>query len=205
MNYIAKYYNQNSVLIAYGSDHVKRILSEDRQMQILKQYGVVKKDYSVSICRIEPENNCEMILEAFAHTGNKLLYVGNWERCEFGKLLKKKYSKYDNISIVDAIYDLDVLYGLRNNCKFYIHGHSAGGTNPSLVEAMFCKCNILAYDVVYNRETTGNKAHYFSDAIDLALSLSGKEELSDNSSDMYELAMKRYTWRKIAQQYESLY
>ena len=69
--------------------------------------------------------------------------------------------------MVDSVYDLDILYALRNQCKCYIHGHSAGGTNPSLVEAMFFGKPILAYDVIYNRETTENKAHYFKTSEEL--------------------------------------
>ncbi len=68
--------------------------------------------------------------------------------------MKEKYGSCRNIDIVDAIYDLDVLYTLRVNAGMYIHGHSAGGTNPSSVEAMHFGMPILACDVVYNRETT---------------------------------------------------
>jgi len=205
VDYISKRYKKDSLLIAYGSDHVKREMPEDRHQEILEAFHLEQKTYFLSICRIEPENNCELILDVFAHTGKRLVFIGNWERCEFGHALKEEYSRYKNISIIDSIYDLDVLFVLRQNCKTYIHGHSAGGTNPSLIEAMFCECTILAYDVIYNRETTENKAHYFRDGIDLALLTSGDGEVADNAKKMYEIAERRYTWATIARQYEMFY
>lgn len=102
--------------------------------------------------------------------------------------------------MLDSVYDLDVLYALRNQCRCYIHGHSAGGTNPSLVEAMFFGKPILAYDVIYNRETTENEAHYFKTSEELV-------ELHSKLKDgckMQEIAKKRYTWSCIAWQYRIL-
>ena len=116
--------------------------------------------------------------------------------------LKEKYSKYSNINIHASEYDLDTLYVLRSNAREYIHGHSAGGTNPSLVEAMFFGKPILAFAVVYNRATTCEKAYYFKDAKELATLLT-RDDL--DGSVMKEIAMEQYTWKKIASQYEALY
>ena len=104
--------------------------------------------------------------------------------------------------MIDSLYDLDELYALRNNCECYIHGHSAGGTNPFLVEAMFFAKPIIAYDVVYNRETTENKAYYFKDTDSLIELLHNKDK---NGASMLEIAKRRYTWKHIAKQYEAIY
>ena len=104
--------------------------------------------------------------------------------------------------MLNSIYDLEILHTLRNNAKYYIHGHSAGGTNPSLVEAMFFGRPILSFDVVYNRETTKNKAHYFTDANDLQELI---RQGADNGKELKEIACKEYTWEKIAKEYEALY
>lgn len=205
VDYIQNRYKKKTVLIAYGSDHVKRSLTEQEQQDILDRYRVTPQEYHISICRIEPENNCEMILKVFARTHKTLIFIGNWENSDYGKNLKQQYKDSPNIRIVDAIYDLDILYVLRSYSKAYIHGHSAGGTNPSLVEAMFCKCNILAFDVIYNRESTNNQAYYFRDSVDLVLFTSGEESVESNASKMFELAMERYTWAKITKQYVALY
>lgn len=201
VDYISENYNKHSELIAYGGDHVVR--SVGGVDKILSSYGVDSNEYSMSLCRIEPENNCEMILKAYAESGQRLLFVGNWERSEYGRKLKEEYSKCKNISCVDAVYDVDTLYVLRAHSRFYIHGHSAGGTNPSLVEAMFCGCNVVAYDVVYNRETTENLAVYFSDEDSLQQIVT--DDKLCNREVMNEVAQRRYRWATIAQQYETLY
>lgn len=201
-DYVTETYNVDSEMIAYGGNHVLRCVDEEREQDILREYGVVSGNYAVSICRIEPENNCHITLEAFAQCGKRLLFVGNWNRNDYGKELKRKYANCKNITMIDSLYDLDVLYVLRKNAGWYMHGHSAGGTNPSLVEAMFFGRPIVAYDVVYNRETTGGKALYFKTSEDICELLS-REDL--NCEDLRLLAEERYKWSYIAKAYEKLY
>ncbi|MFI3285532.1 MAG: DUF1972 domain-containing protein [Rikenellaceae bacterium] len=204
VDHVTTSYRKNSSLIAYGGDHVVRNVSEATTKSILAKYRLTAKEYAITVCRIEPENNCDKILEAFKKSNTTLIFIGNWDKGEYGRRLKREYCNIPNINIVDAVYDLDSLHVLRTNSKYYIHGHSAGGTNPSLVEAMYSKCNILAYDVIYNRATTEDKAHYFNSSFELIQYLSSKE-LSDNSTNMFEIADRRYKWEVIARQYESLY
>lgn len=201
-DYVTETYGKPSVMISYGGDHAKRILTPEFVDEVLEKYGLKSGDYAVAVCRIEPENNSELVLEAFSKTEKTLVYVGNWNNSEYGRLLRKKYSRFPNIKMLDAIYDLDVLYALRSNACAYVHGHSAGGTNPSLVEAMFFGIPILAFDVVYNRETTGNKAYYFKNADEL-LRLLNSEKL--DGLPMVEIARKRYLWKTISSQYADLY
>lgn len=201
-DYVYKTYHKNAALIAYGGDHVRRKVSENIQIKHLTAYGLISGGYAITVCRIEPENNCHVTLEAFAHTEKKLVFIGNWGHSSYGRDLKEKYGSCPNIVLLDAIYDLDTLYTLRANAGIYIHGHSAGGTNPSLVEAMFFGRPIIAYDVVYNRETTQNKAYYFSDTESLKLLLS-RSDLG--GTVMKCIAEEMYTWQHIARQYYSLY
>lgn len=201
-DYVKATYGKDSELIAYGGDHTKRNLTDRQISGILDEYGVKKGEYAITVCRIEPENNSHTVLEAFAESGLNLVYIGNWHHSEYSRHLKEKYSGLPNLKLVDAVYDLDTLYALRSNAGIYVHGHSAGGTNPSLVEAMHFGIPIVAFDVVYNRETTENKAYYFNDASELKEILSRK---GLNGADMAEIARRRYTWRHISQQYVKLY
>lgn len=201
-DYVTETYHKDSVLIAYGGDHVERAVEEDKKAAVLKNYNVKPGKYAISVCRIEPENNCHMILEAFAQTDIPLVYIGNWERSEYGRELKEKYAKYPNIHIHNPEYNLDTLYVLRSNAGMYIHGHSAGGTNPSLVEAMFFGIPILAFDCIYNRASTDGKAYYYSNSHELGKLIVNK---TLDGRVMRVLAEKEYTWRKIASQYEALY
>lgn len=204
--YVKDTYGIDPVVIAYGGDHVLRKLDEQQQRELLKAYGVEPGQYAVTVCRVEPENNSRMILEAFAAAGMKLVFVGNWSRSDYSRSLKAEFEKYKHICFVDSEYNLDRLYALRSQCAFYIHGHSAGGTNPSLVEAMWLGRPILAFDVVYNRYTTGNRARYFRNKEELtALLQTGKEEQEGMGLALRQLAEQEYRWRRIAEQYEGCY
>ena len=201
-DYVKEEYGKESALIAYGGDHVIREIDADFEKEVLDRFSLSANDYAITVCRIEPENNCHNTLEAFSRTDKKLLFIGNWNRSEYGRNLKEKYSKFPNITIQDPIYDIDVLYALRKNAGLYIHGHSAGGTNPSLVEAMFFGCPILCYDVVYNRATTQEKSYYWAN-VDELVALLKRKDLS--GKEMIEIAQKEYTWKNITSQYEALY
>jgi glycosyltransferase involved in cell wall biosynthesis len=205
-DYVKNEYGRDSELIAYGGDQVIQNITEEEQQNILNKYNITSEGYSLAICRIEPENNVHLILEAYEKAQKPLLFIGNWLKSEYGRQLTEKYSKSKFVRIISAVYDLKVLNVLRSNCSIYLHGHSAGGTNPSLVEAMFFQKPIYAFDCVYNRESTENKAFYFKSVDDL-IELIGDATLENarNAVDMYYVANKRYRWEIIAKQYESLY
>lgn len=201
-DYVTETYHKPSELIAYGGDHVIRNVPEEQQQTILKQYGLNDHEYAITVCRIEPENNCHLTLKAFSQTNKTLVFIGNWQHSPYAQNLYREYKNIANIKLLDSIYELDTLFTLRSHAACYVHGHSAGGTNPSLVEAMFFGCPIIAYNVIYNRETTQNQAYYFSSVDELVQILSRKNL---DGSSMKQIAEKKYTWRYIAKQYEALY
>lgn len=201
-DYVRHVYDKDAKLVTYGGDHVLVDIEKEREIEILEQYGLEPDGYCMSLCRIEPENNCHIALEAFAKSKEKLIFIGNWKANGYSRKLKEQYSGYENIKLLDSIYDLEILHAMRKNCKCYIHGHSAGGTNPSLVEAMFFGRPILAFNIVYNRETTHHKANYYHNCKEL-LKLIGR--VPDNGKKMSEVAHRYYTWKHVAKEYEALY
>lgn len=201
-DYVSEMYHRPSKLIAYGGDHVKRNITPEFAKSILEKYDLRAGEYAITVCRIEPENNCEIVLDAFSRSSRTLVYIGNWQHSEFSRMLKEKFSRFNNIKMIDAIYDLDVLYALRSKAGLYVHGHSAGGTNPSLVEAMFFGIPIACYDVIYNKETTERKAYYFRDADDL-LEISLMKNLEGRH--LRDIAERRYKWSHISKKYCELY
>jgi len=203
--YVEHEYDVESTLIAYGGDHAKKInVSENT----LNEYPFLSSPYGFSVCRIEPENNIHLILSGVRHVKkHAVVIVGNWDNSAYGKALKSEYMDARHIHLLDPIYDQHLLNQLRSNCSFYLHGHSAGGTNPSLVEAMSLGLPIFAFDVGYNRASTLNEALYFKDSNDLAEQL---KDFDDNvlisiGSKMKEIAEKRYTWDSICNQYAALF
>lgn len=202
-DYVTETYHKPSELIAYGGDQVLMDVPESRQRELLNRFELDKGEYAVTVCRIEPENNVDMILDAFVETGMKIVVVGNFQGHSYSQELWSHYKNHRSIIMLNSIYNEELLYILRHNAAFYVHGHSAGGTNPALVEAMFFGHPILAYDVVYNRETTQNKADYFSTKEEL-MALMEHADFSDGTS-LKELAYERYQWKNIAEHYEKLY
>ena len=204
-DYVKSEYGVSSHLIAYGADHVT---TEALDEVIIKKYSFLKSKYLFKVCRIEPENNIHIILEAFSKSViNNFVLVGNWENSTYGKELKKKYGFFKNIFLLDPIYNQKILNQLRSNCHVYIHGHSAGGTNPSLVEAMYLKLPIIAFDAQYNKETTSYEALYFNNKLELIRLLENlnSKELSKIGESMKKVADSEYTWKEISNKYTELF
>tara|TARA_B110000003_G_scaffold274078_1_gene313125 strand:- start:3981 stop:5057 length:1077 start_codon:yes stop_codon:yes gene_type:complete len=203
-NYILDKYKISSTMIPYGGDHAKKQNNGD----LTSQYSFIKSDYAFSVCRIEPENNIEEIIKAFYSFKNyPLVIVGNWSNSSYGSKLKLRYQNLQNLHLLDPIYSQVKLDSLRSNCSIYIHGHSAGGTNPSLVEAMNLGLAIFAYDVCYNRETTLNKALYFKESNQLFKILTNIESIDLNKIrfEMKAIAQDKYSWLEVSKKYAKLF
>jgi len=181
------------LLIAYGGDHtmVPPAVSPVPAMP----------PYYLSIARIEPENNCEMILKAFdVEPSRRLVFVGNWNASAYGRDLKAHYAQRPHMYLLDPVYDLSVLAGLRAGACGYVHGHSVGGTNPSLVEALFHTSRILAFDCSFNRSTLGGQGAYFADEETLG-NLLRTDVTLDMAPSVMQTLHRRYGWDNIVEAY----
>lgn len=200
-DYTKERYGTLSRIIEYGGDHTLTVQPDEAAFH---KYPFLKNNYAFKVCRIEPENNVHMVLEAFEKIDKMpIVFVGNWSNSEYGIELKSKYKNHPNIIILDPIYNQEQLDILRSNATVYIHGHSAGGTNPSLVEAMNLGLPVVSFGISYNKVTTEYKADYFQT----------KEELVDiisnfhinafikNGKLMKEVADRRYQWKLITKKY----
>ncbi|SMY10365.1 DUF1972 domain-containing protein [Flavimaricola marinus] len=200
-DYVRAEYGTDCAVIAYGGDHA--VQAEAAPLTEI----VPPARYAFNVCRIEPENNVHMMLEAFADNADfPLVCVGNWDRSAYGADLKARYKDAPGLRILDPIYDTGKLKTLRAGSSAYIHGHSAGGTNPSLVEMMHFGVPVFAYDCMFNRHSTDDKALFFSDAADLRAKLANTDPgtLAANGAAMKALAQERYTWAAIGEAYFDL-
>ncbi|PNU20298.1 glycosyl transferase [Geothermobacter hydrogeniphilus] len=200
-DYVYSTYGADCHVIAYGGDHVL-----EASAQPLEDIDL-PENFAVAVCRIEPENNLHLILDAFSRQSEySLVIVGNWRSNAYGRELRDRYGSASHICLLDPIYDLGKLKTLRSQAAFYVHGHSAGGTNPSLVEAMHFGLPILAYDCDFNRATTEDRARYFADS-DQLLSLmreADPAEMERIGKEMLEIARRRYTWEAVGKEYFDL-
>lgn len=203
-NYTAIRYRTLSQIIEYGADHTLAVLPTPADRD---RYPFLAYPYAFTVCRIEPENNIHVVLDAFARLlRHTLVLVGNWNNSDYGTTLRERYQHNKNLLLLDPIYDQRELDLLRSNCLVYIHGHSAGGTNPSLVEAMYLGLPVLAFDVSYNRTTTENKAFFFRTADELIhhIQRTSVAQLKQQAAVLKAIAYRRYTWAVIAQKYAFL-
>lgn len=197
-------YGLESTFIAYGSDPF-----ETADESVLKDYGLKDKDYCMLIARMEPENNIEMILEGYAKSGlqTPFLVVGKTENA-FGKKMVEQFADVSFIQFLGGIYDFDVLNNLRYYSKLYFHGHSVGGTNPSLLEAMASSAQIAAHHNIFNGSILGEDALYFSSADEISTLLQENEypeqrkQMLNNNLDKIKTA---FSWNKIISEYEDLF
>lgn len=201
-DHVRESYGADSHVIAYGGDHAvatppatEADLSPD-----------LPPRYTLALCRIEPENNVEMILEAFAETPNDpLVFVGNWNSSEYGRRLRDRFADRANLWLLDPVYEPARLRAIRDRAWLYVHGHSAGGTNPALVEMMHFAIPVAAFDCSFNRSTTEGRARYFGSATELMKVTAWLRAAAErDGAAMCEIARRRYTWAEIARRYFDL-
>lgn len=201
---IEDYYRQNYHInniryIAYGAE-----LFYNPNVEYLNEFNLEPYKYYMLVARLEPENNIEMILDGYLLSNVKepFIVVGGLKN-KYAKYLLAKYKNNNNIKFVGGIYDYNKLSTLRWFSKLYFHGHSVGGTNPSLLEAMASNAYIAAHNNPFNKYVLGNDAFFFSN----------KEEVYDiinNYTDKYrkifiENNRKKikeiYNWEKTSKEY----
>ena len=199
--YLNHEYNINCTYIPYGAD-LKRQIKES----ILRNYQLVKNEYFLLIARMEPENNIDIILEGFTRNQSpqKFIVVGN-TKTRHGRFLLHKFKNDKRIQFTGALFDHDIIHTLRANALLYFHGHSVGGTNPSLLEAMASKVMIVAHDNVFNRSILKNNALYFSTAEDINHLLQinkVKEEKQSIIEQNYKKIKEEFNWENVISQYD---
>lgn len=198
-DYLKQEYAVDSKYIAYGAD-----LFEEPNENILEKYELQKNSYDLLIARLEPENNIEVILDGVVASGFKrtFLVIGKHET-RYGEYLRYKFENQPYIKFLGGIYNLKHLNNLRYYSNLYFHGHSVGGTNPSLLEAMASNSLIIANDNIFNRSVLEENAYYFKTSDDVAKLMS--KQKNDNLELLnanHELIKSDLTWEFINSQYE---
>jgi len=199
-NYLLKEYNASSEYIAYGAE-----LFNAPQAEILSRYSVKKYDYNMLIARFEPENNLETILDGVVLASKKtpFLVVGKHDTNKFGAYLKDKFKNAEHIRFVGGIYNIEHLNNLRYYSNLYFHGHSVGGTNPSLLEAMASKSLMIAHDNEFTKSILENDAFYFSTKEDVKHIIEeiNKDDYQDKIEKCYLKISDKFTWEIINKKY----
>jgi glycosyltransferase involved in cell wall biosynthesis len=213
--YYDKKYNIESNYIAYGASEIPPVKWDNEKLPDELKHGTISdSDYWLLVARLEPENNIHTIIEGYIKSDTKksLIVVGNYDSPQYLEYINNIIDKYGGdkkIVFTGGIYDQDTLNMLRQNCFAYLHGHSVGGTNPSLLEAMVMKNVVLAHDNQFNREVCEDSALYFMDPDELKVRINMVENYTDNYLELKSRAFFRvkneYSWDKIFALYNVLF
>jgi glycosyltransferase involved in cell wall biosynthesis len=201
--YLKNKYNKESSFIAYGAH-----LFNNPDRRELAGYSLAPYSYDMLIARLEPENSIEVILDGVvqAGIGRHFLVVGKHES-KYGEYLKGKFKDAANIRFVGGIYNINTLNNLRYYSNLYFHGHTVGGTNPSLLEAMASEALICANDNTFNKYILEDDALYFNTATEVAATLRLVRREDSRYKNMLEANRKKieyvYNWDRIIDQYAS--
>lgn len=195
-------YNKASHFIAYGAEEF-----DTPDESFLSKFSLKPYAYDMLIARMEPENNIEMIIKGHlqSKTERPLIVIGKTENA-FGTYLKNTYSS-DSVIFTGGIYDTAIINNLRYFSHLYFHGHSVGGTNPSLLEAMGCQALIAAHDNVFNRTVLEQDAFYFADERQLAAlvdDIKDKQTYAGHLEANIKKIRTRYNWARIVDEYEKV-
>ena len=197
-SYLNQKYNVDSEYIAYGAN-----IFNQPDFSNIAEFDLQPYQYNMLIARMEPENNIETILDGYQNSNTKLpfLVIGSVDKTPFGRYLKNKFRESHKIRFLGAIYDLQKLNNLRFYSNFYFHGHSVGGTNPSLLEAMASGACIIAHDNQFNKAILENDAFYFQSPHDITNILQTKERHQSFIEKNFKKIVEKYSWQTINQQY----
>ncbi|MEL6812820.1 MAG: DUF1972 domain-containing protein [Bacteroidota bacterium] len=200
-NYLKTAYNAPSRYIAYGSS-----LFTQPDMSILSEYDLRPQQYHMLIARMEPENSIETILDGVAqiYDDTPFLVVGKHDTNKFGAYLKEKFRDNPAIRFMGGIYNQNHLNNLRYFSKLYFHGHTVGGTNPSLLEAMASNSLIVAHENEFNKAILGEDAFYFKNHTDVAHVLRNMRDKEFHSQKLVNNSKKiasQFSWEIINNSY----
>jgi glycosyltransferase involved in cell wall biosynthesis len=203
--YLAEF-EKETTMIAYGA-----YVEKSESPELIEQFGVRKDEYYLIASRLIPENHADLIIEGFLASGSKrkLVIAGG---ANYDSPFHRRLRELSTPAVIFTghIHDQRVVKELHCNCFAYVHGHSVGGTNPSLLKAMGYGNCILALETVFNREVLADTGLFFpKDAAALAELIRSVEADHKLVADLRERGPRRiettYTWEKVAGQYDELF
>jgi glycosyltransferase involved in cell wall biosynthesis len=205
-DYYTEEFGAETVEIAYGAP-----VLDDPGAAKLAQLDLQPGGYHLVVARFEPENHVDVAIDGYlrSHARRPLVVVGSAPYPGVHqRSIDELASRHDGVRLLGGIWDQEQLDQLYANALTYVHGHSVGGTNPSLLRAMGAGSAVLAYDVNFNRDVLGPEGRFFADSAELGRLLDEAEAAPEDA----ELAGKRlaeragavYTWDAVAAAYEDL-
>lgn len=208
--------NPKTTYIAYGADLTPSTLSDSdsKLVEWYKEKGLSKKNYYLVVGRFVPENSFEIMIREFMKSNSKrdFAIITNVNDKFLNELENRlHFSKDKRIKFVGTVYDQELLKKIRENAYAYFHGHTVGGTNPSLIEALGSTDLNLLVNVGFNKEVAIDSALYWDreegKLAELINDVDDKpqEEIEELGIRAKKRVQNAYTWKKICGQYEDVF
>jgi glycosyltransferase involved in cell wall biosynthesis len=205
-DYYLEEFGADPVEIAYGAP-----VLEDAGTDRLAELDLSPGEYHLVVARFEPENHVDVAIEGYLRSEAKrpLVVVGSAPYPgAHQQRIDRLAAEHEGVRLLGGVWDQDQLDQLYANALTYVHGHSVGGTNPSLLRAMGAGSAVIAYDVTFNREVLGPEGRFFADPGELARQLDEAEDAPEDfhtaGRRLAERAGAVYTWDGVAEAYEAL-
>lgn len=205
-DYYVSEFGAETEKIAYGAPILRNVGSAR-----LEEAGCVPRGYHLVVARFEPENHVDLAIEGYLRSGSTLPLVVVGSNPYWGPHAERIHAlanTNDNVRLLGGVWDQTLLDQLYANSLTYIHGHSVGGTNPSLLRAMGAAAAVIAYDVNFNREVLGADGVFFTDPSMLAKGILAAEAdvagTVARGQRLAERAKDAYNWDEVTDQYERL-
>lgn len=210
-DYIRRSYRCRHTDVAeYGAYLNPFIDQPDQCTATLAEFGLEAGGYHLVVSRLEPENNVETIVRGYQLQAHRLplVVVGNLQDTSFVKNLQSIAG--DKVRFIGGIYHKDKLAIVRANAATYLHGHSVGGTNPSLLEGMASRNLCICHDNPFNREVVGDdNGLFFADPAAVSRLLAEVENQPLRFESMRDAVYARvrdyYNWDNMAQKYHAIF
>jgi len=207
-DYYKEKYGKESKFLAYGAD-----IHDNYDVNALEKYNLETNNYYLLVARLEPENNIMMAIEGYLSSnenGKRPLIIIGKTNTPHGKELVAKYENEKFIRFVGGIYNFDELNSIRHYSFAYFHGHSVGGTNPSLLEAMASDCFILANDNIFNKAVLGKNAVYYDSVFAVSEVLNKMNAIANEYKQLYiqnnlSIIRDEYSWDKLVDEHEKYF
>lgn len=177
----------------------------------LTELGLTADGYHLVVARFEPENNVAIMIEGYLRSDARLplIVVGsNPYPTDYADTVQRLADRSDRVRLLGGVWDQELLDQLYKGALTYLHGHSVGGTNPSLLRAMGAATATIAYGCTFNREVAGEQGIYAATSDEVARALTEAEEfplaMRRRGAGLAGRARERYTWDAVTDAYEQL-
>lgn len=176
--------------------------------ELLQEFGLKPRSYDLVVARWDEDNQVAEIVDAHRNASIKtpLIIVGqDHKNNNYASKIREAVEVHPYARAIGSVWDLDKLGALYAGARCYIHGHTAGGTNPALLIGGVSGAEVLAHQNPFNSEVVAKHGWLWKDQADLTRILENhKWDKTPKAQGLNKDIETRYRWPQIVIEYEAL-